>query len=256
MKKSAMWAAAFAAFALAVPAAPTARADGAPPADATAQITAAAAEVDAAVKAKDDGACVTAAKKLGGLYKSTTDAAAKATIVKGLCSIVKQAKLPSGRKTALDLLVASDDGVNVWKGLSSLYPKDDVEDPEKFNIEILKAIGLLHPDGAIDPLLTTFQKAKASDVASAAVTALGNYHKSKLRDHILEEVCKAGKNMIPSKSRTANPSADAQARWATISGPIGKALDTLTGTPKGDPVEWFKAVEEAKKNYAKLFAKD
>ena len=253
MKYSSWFVATAFAFALLPVAAPSVRADGTAPADVGAQITQANSEIDAAVKGKDDGAAVAAAKKLGGLYKGTTDASHKGLIVKELCNLVKQTKLPSARKTALDLLVETDDGANAWKSLAASYPKDDVDDPEKFNLEIIKAVGLLHPDGAIDELLESFKKAKAPDVSAAAVTALGNFHKSKRRYEILEEICKAGKNMIPSRGAGKNPSAETQARWAAVSGAIGKSLDTLTGNPVGDPTEWFKKVDEAKKDMKKLF---
>ena len=254
MKFSIPWVTALAVLAIALPSRRVPLADAAPPADAAgADVAAAVVELEAAVKAKDDGAAAAAAKKVGGLYKGATDASVKTTIVKELCSLVKATKLPTARKTALDLLVATEDGATVWKGLASQYPKDDVDDPEKFNLEIIKAVGLLHPEGAIDLLLETYRKAKALDVSSAGITALGNYHKSKRRFEIFEEIVKAGKNMIPSRGGGKNPGAETQARWATMGGAIGKALDALTGNSIGDPTAWFKKADEAKKDYKSLF---
>ena len=228
--------------------------DGTPPADAAAQVKVAQADLDTAVKAKDDGAVATAAKKLGGLFGATTDAAVKGSIAKDLCQVVKQAKLPSGRKAALEALVATDDGATAWKsGLAGLYPNNDADDPEKFNLEIVGAVGALHPEGAIDTLIETFRKGKQADLAAKAVSALGNYHKSKWREQILEEIYKAGKNMVPSRAPGKNPSAEAMARWGAIGQAIGKALDTLTGTSMGNPEEWFKKIDEAKKQYKGLF---
>jgi 2-succinyl-5-enolpyruvyl-6-hydroxy-3-cyclohexene-1-carboxylate synthase len=117
----------------------------------------------------------------------------------------------------------------------------------------VKAIGALHPDAAIDRLLETYQKAKQLDLAAEAVLALGNYKSSKRREYILVEVVKTGKNMVPSKSTSKNPSPETQARWSQVSPAIGKCLDNLTGEKVGDPQEWFKRVDEAKKNLKSLF---
>lgn len=230
-----------------------ARADGPAP-DAAAQITQTLLELDTALKAKDQAAATTAIKKLPALYKGTTEGPLRTTIAKDLAGVVKQTKLPDLRRTALDALVETEDGVTAWKGLQGAYPKDDVEDTERFNCEVVKAVGALHPDGAVDLLIETFKKGKQAELSAAAVTALGNYHKSKRRESILEEVVKAGKNMVPARgSGGKNPGPEAQARWAAVGSALGKALDTLTGTTVGDPQEWFKKVDEAKKNLKGLF---
>ena len=56
--------------------------DATPPADPAAKVTAALAEIDAAVKAKDDAAVVGAVKKLPPLFKDNTDAAVRTKIAK------------------------------------------------------------------------------------------------------------------------------------------------------------------------------
>ena len=230
-----------------------ARAADAPASDATSQLKAVVAELDTAMKAKDESAVTVAVKKIPPLYKGTTDAAARGSAAKELGAVIKSAKMTSASKAALDALVETEDGKEAWKVLQSAYPADDLEDETRWNVDIVKAIGALHPDGAIEKLLESFKKGKQADFAAAAVTALGNYKTSKQRQTILVEIVKAGKNMVPSRSSSKNPSPEAQARWGTLSGPIGKALDTLTGDSVGDPVEWFKKVDEAKTNLKSLF---
>lgn len=234
-------------------AAPAVRAADAPATDATSQLKAAVTELDTAMKAKDESAVTVAVKKIPPLYKGTTDSAARAAAAKELGAVVKSTKMTSARKDALDALVETEDGKEAWKVLQTAYPADDLEDETRWNVDIVKAIGALHPDGAIEKLLESFKKGKQADFAAAAVTALGNYKTSKQRQAILMEIVKAGKNMVPSRSSSKNPSPEAQARWGTLSGPIGKALDTLTGDTVGDPVEWFKKVDEAKTNLKSLF---
>jgi hypothetical protein len=58
--------------------------------------------------------------------------------------------------------------------------------------------------------------------------------------------------MVPSVGSKAI-SQETQARWAEISPKIGKALDKLTGTMIGDPRDWFRKVDEAKKNLKGFF---
>lgn len=246
--------------ALAAPLSCVRPAHAAPPAaepatDAASQVKAILLEMDTALKAKDEGAITTAAKKLPPLYKSTQDGALRASIAKGLGAVVKQNKMTTARGAALDALVETEDGKEAWKAIQSAYPADDVEDQERWNVEFVKAVGLLHPDAAIDRLLETFMKAKQADFAGAAVTALGNYNTSKQRERILTEIVKAGKNMVPSRSSSKNPSPEASARWGVLSEKIGKALDMLTGDSVGDPVEWFKKFEDGKKNIKAMFKK-
>lgn len=234
---------------------PSARAEppAAPATDAVSQVKALLVDLDAAVKAKDEGAIVKAAKALPALFKSTQDGAMRTSIAKALGGVVKQNKMTTARGAALAALVETEDGKEAWKVLQGVYPADDVEDSERWNVEIVKAIGLLHPDGAIEKLLETFRKAKQDDLAATAVTALGNYGKSKQREMVLTEIVKAGKNMVPSQGQGKNPSPETRARWATLSERIGKALDQLTGDSVGDPVEWFKKYDAGKKNIKAMF---
>jgi|GEM_PF-2261779 len=224
-----------------------------PAADAATQLKAVVAEVDVAMKAKDESAVTVAAKKVPPLYKATTDGGARSAAAKGLASVVKSTKMTSARKDALDALVETEDGKEAWKHLQSAYPADDLEDETRWNVDIVKAVGALHPDGAIEKLIESFKKGKQPDFSAAAVLALGNYKTSKQRQAILVEIVKAGKNMVPSRSASKNPSPEAQARWGVLNGAIGKALDTLTGDTVGDSVEWFKKVDEAKTNLKALF---
>ncbi len=232
-------------FALLSPLAVTARADDAAT-DAASQIKALIAEFEAGVAEKDDAKLSAAAKKAPGLYKSTTDQAIRGPLLKPLLSLVKQTKYVSARSAALKAIIETEDTKEGGKALMSVYPKDDVEDNERFNVEIVRGIGILHPDSAIPALLETFKKAKQHELAAEAVTALGNYRKSKQRETVLEDIYKAGKNMVPSRGGGKNPSPETQARWGAIGSAIGKALDTLTGDNVGDPNEWFKRIGDAK----------
>ncbi|MCC7138782.1 MAG: hypothetical protein IT460_10205 [Planctomycetes bacterium] len=230
-----------------------ARAEDAPATDAVGQIKALIAEIDAAEKAKDEGALSSAVKKAPPLYKGTQDSAAKSSLMKAVAGVVKQSKMTTARKDAMAALVETEDGKEAWKHIQSAYPDDDAEDETRWNVDFVKALGALHPDAAIDRLLDTFRKAKQNDLSAAAVMACGGYHKSKQRERILEEIVKAGKNMAPARSTTKNVSQEQQARWAAIEGPIGKALDQLTGDAVGNAAEWFKRFDENKKNVKALF---
>ena len=221
--------------------------------DTAAEITATLTALDTALSAKDESNANAAIKKLPGLYKGTADKAVQASIAGKLGKAVKQKAVPGVRKNALDALVETDDGPTAWSGLKGAYPDNDVEDAERFNVEIVKAIGALHPEGAVDQLLETFRKAKQTDLAGQAALALGNYHKSKRRVEILEELIKTGKLLKPGQSTTKSISPEAQAKWTALSAPLGKALDTLTGQTIGDPIDWFKKYDESKKNVKALF---
>ncbi len=236
--------------------APAAQAEppaAAPATDALSEVKALLLELDTAVKAKDEGAIVRAAKALPPLYKSTQDGAARTSIAKALGGVIKQNKMTTARGAALTALVETEDGKEAWKAIQGAYPADDVEDSERWNVDFVKAVGLLHPDAAIEKLLETFRKAKQVDLSAAAVAALGNYGKSKQRELILTEIVKAGKNMVPSRSSSKNASPESTARWGALSQPIGHALDQLTGDTVGDPVEWFKKYDEGKKNIKAMF---
>ena len=224
----------------------------APSPEVIAKINAGLAELDAAVKSKDDAAVTAVVKKMSGYFKDG-DAALKGRIAKELGDLVKQTKMPTSRSEALKALVDTGDGAIAWKGLAGAYPADDVEDKDNFNSEIVKAVGDLHPEAAIDKLITTFQKAKQAELAAAAAQALGGYHKSKRREAILEELVKSGKNMMPAKSKSQNPSPETIKRWGVVGQGVGKGLDNLTGTTVGDPGEWFKKYDESKKNVKALF---
>ena len=234
--------------------APARAGDAAPPSpEVTAKITAGITELETAVKAKDDAAATAAIKPMAGFFKDA-DPALKARIAKELGDLVKQTKLATTRGEALKALVDTGDGATAWKGLAAAYPADDVEDKENFNAEIVKGVGELHPEAAIDKLITTFEKAKQPELSAAAAMALGNYHKSKRREAIFEEMIKAGKNMVPAAGGKSNTiSEDAQKRWGVVGSGIGKGLDNLTGTTVGDPKEWFKKYDAAKKNVKSLF---
>jgi hypothetical protein len=228
--------------------------DAAPANDAASLTKALVAEIDAAEKAKDATAIAAATKRAAPLYRSTQDPALRASIVKSLGSVLKNEKIDLvGRKAALTAILETEDSTNGWKALSAAYPPNDSEDASKFDEEIVKGVGLLHPDAAIERLLETFQKAKQGRLSAAAATALGNYKKSKKREHILLEMAKAGRNMVPSQSKTANVSKEAQARWQEVAPALALAFDTLTGEKLNDPIEWFKRIDEAKKNLKSLF---
>jgi hypothetical protein len=218
----------------------------APATDAASQIKALIAEIDAAMVEKDDAKLSSAAKKAPTLYKSTTDQAVRGPLLKSLVALVKQTKYASARSAALKALIETEDSKEAGKALMAVYPKDDVEDNERFNVAIVNGIGALHPDSAIPTLLETYKKAKQNELAAEAVLALGNYHKSRQRETVLEEIYKIGKNMVPSRAPGKNPSPEVQARWGVMAPAIGKALDMLTGDTVGDPTEWFKRINDAK----------
>jgi hypothetical protein len=232
-----------------------ARAADAPPTanDAAAQVKAALAAIEAAETAKDEAALSAAIKPIAPLYKSTQDEALKGSMMSALGKVVKQAKMTTARGDALKTMIATEDGKEAWKAIQGDYPSNDSEDATHWDLTFLGALHDLHPDGAIDKLLESFQKGKHAEFAAAAVAALGGYHKSKQREDILEKIVKTGKIIAPSRAPGKVPTADAQGRWATISAAVGKALDELTGSKIGDTTDWFRKVDEAKKNYKQFF---
>jgi len=221
-------------------------APAAPATDAASVINGLIAEIDAGMKDKDDAKMSAAAKKAATAYKSTADQAVRGPLLRALIGLVKQSKYQSARRAALTAIVETEDSKEGTKVLLTVYPKNDVEDTERFNCDVVKAIGALHADSAIDMLLESFQKAKQPDLAAEAVIALGNYHKSKQRERIVDELCKAGKNMVPSRGHGKRVSPEVQARWSAIGGPLGKAFDMLTGDAVGSVDEWFKKIDAAK----------
>ena len=224
---------------------------GDPTEDPNAPAKALLAEIAAAKK--DDVALKTALDKVAPLYKSTKDAAIRASFAGELGRALKADKMFESRKAALKALVEIEDPKVGWKEIGGVYPADDSEDPEKWDVEIVKAVGAIHPDGAIQKLLQTFQKAKIADLAGAAVTALGNYHSSQRRVAIRGEIVKISKLLVPSRSANKNPSAETTARWSTLEPLIAKALDALTGQTVGTVNGWFTKVDESKKNLKALF---
>jgi hypothetical protein len=232
---------------------PRAEAADAAAADGAAALKSAAAEVDAAVKAKDDAAGGAAAKKIPPLYKGTTDAGARTAAAKALGSAVKNAKLAGGRKEALAALVETEDGKEGWKTLQGAYPADDAVDETMFNAEIVKAIGTFHQDAAIDRLLETYKKAKQAELSAGAVTALGGYHTSKQRERILVDIVKTARNLAPGTTRDKAASPEATERWKTVGEATAAALDALTATKGGSAADWMKRVDEAKGNLKSLF---
>jgi hypothetical protein len=234
--------------------APARAADVDPAVAAAANLKAAAAELDAAVKAKDEAAVGAAAKKISGLYKDTEDAAARAAAAKALAGAIKNPKVGGARSEALAALVETEDAKEGGKALLSAYPADDVFDETKFNAEIVKALAHFHPEPAIDRLLETFKKAKQAELSAAAVTALGGYNASKQREKILAEVVKIAKNLQPGSTKDKAASPEAMERWGIIGGAIGPALDKLTNTRVGDTKAWIKKVDETKGSLKSLFA--
>jgi hypothetical protein len=223
--------------------------------DAATQADAVVKEIEAGLAAKDEAAIMAAVKKVSPIYKSTQDNAIQGRLMGALGKVAKQSKMTGARKDAYTEMVATEDGKAAWRQIASSYPADDLDDPTRWNCEYVGFVGALHPEdqGAIDKLLESFKKGKSAEFAAKAVEALGKYHKSKKREAIFEEIVKAGKNMVPSRSASKAPSPEAQARWQTVGEGIGKALDELTGTKIGSPTDWFKKADEAKKNYKQFF---
>lgn len=243
------------ALALMVPAAGRVAADAPVPevaTDAASQIKAVLAEITSGMTEGDDAKMSSAAKRAPVLYKSTTEQAIRGPLLTALGGLVKQSKFASARRSALQAIVETEDSKEAWKVLSKVYPKDDVEDTERFNCDIVKAVGDLKIDAAIDTLLTTFKKAKQAELAAEAASSLGKFHTSKQRVRVLEETCKLGKLMVPSSNKQKSASPEEQARWGAIAPSLGKAFDALTGDSVGDPNEWFKRIDDSK-DLKKLF---
>jgi hypothetical protein len=255
---AAVLAAAFCAASLAGGAAP-ARVWAEPPGeDVNEPLKTALAQAAAAKTAKDDTALAKAISAIPPALKKANDPALKNTALAEMGKALKGGeKMNGSRRAALESLQEFEDGKLAWKEISGVYPADDAgdptSDPDHWAVEVVKAVGALHPDGAIDKLLETFQKAKVVELSAAAVTSLGNYHASKQRERILEEMVKAAKLMVPARTPTKNASQDLMARWAVLEPAVAKALDALTGQTVGSATQWFTKVDEAKKNVKSLF---
>ncbi len=212
-------------------------------------------DLEKALKDGDEDAANAALCRVPELYRVITwgPHASPSKALQPLADAVRQTKFARIRPTALQALFDTRDGENAWKVLKSAYPKDNVEDASKFNVEVVKAVGTLHPEAAVDTLLLTLRSAKQAEMSVGAALALGKYHTSKQRERILGEVVKTAKTLNPAGDGKTKVTPEAQARWDAIHGPIGKGLDELTGTTVGDAVEWIKKVDDAKGNLKSLF---
>ena len=136
--------------------------------------------LEAAKVARDNAAWAVALAEVGGLWEAADEADKK-----GLASAVGQgvkAKDEAVQLASIQAFAATKDGEAAWKGgLKSALPDAKTEVAAVPELRALEALRELHPDGAVQPLLALFEKAKDPKVSAAALGALGGYERSKQR---------------------------------------------------------------------------
>jgi hypothetical protein len=222
-----------------------ARARAEEPADPAAACKALVGEMARAREKADDAALAAALGKAGAVYKSVKDPALQEAVRREIGASLKNAKMPLSRQAALPALVATGDSEHAWRALSPVFPPAETLIAEPWDVAVVDAAGTLHPEGAIQPLLLLFEKAKDPKLSAAAVNALGSYRGSRQRVRILVSVVEEGKKMVPPTGRR-RPDPAVNDRWQAVSPAIASALDRLTGQAIGDARQWFQRVDDTK----------
>lgn len=220
-----------------------------PPAKTPAQTLAE--ELDAAKAAKDEAKWAEGLKRIAALYPNATEAD-KSLLMQAAGAGLK-AKSDTVQIAALDAMVGSKDGDAAWKaGLRSELPDEKEETAKTFAFRAIAAVKDLHPDAAIQPLLTLLRKAKDPKVAAKSMEALGSYERSKQRAMVLEELVKVIRGAMPSRSATKRSAATP--KWTEMDPLVVPTLNALTGHTISDLGTWLKFIDEdGKKKPETLF---
>jgi len=210
------------------------------------------AKLEAAKTARDNAAWTSALGEVGGLWEAADEAdttALGSAVGQGL-----KAKDEGVQLAAIQSFTATKDGELAWKsGLKGALPDAKTETAAVAELRAVEALKELHPDGAVQPLLLLFEKAKDPKVPAAALTALGAYERSKQRVAILEALVKTIRNSMPSPASSSKPAGTPTPRWTEMEPNVIPALNALTGQKVTDLAAWIKLYDDNKKKPAALF---
>ncbi len=206
--------------------------------------------IEAFRKSKDHTGWSTALKQIKALYPRAEEQERR-KLLTALGTGLK-AKVLSVQQAALAVLVELDDADPSWKyALKRAIPDEKAEVPGPLDVDYLRALYALHPDGAIDTLLFLMKKAKSPVLAAGALRVLGAYELSKRRVEVLEELVKILIANAPGRSRKGSRGSD---RFLAMATQIAAALNDLTGQTFGLK-QWGPIWKEHKKQPQKLFVR-
>ncbi len=212
------------------------------------------AKLEAAKVARDNAAWTAALAEVGGLW-GACDEANKKALATAVGHALK-AKDEGVQIAAIQAFVSTKDGEAAWKGgLKGALPDAKTEAAAVPELRALEALKDLHPDGAVQPLLALFEKAKDPKVSAAALGALGGYERSKQRVAILEALIKNLRLAMPSAGggQSGKNAAPPTPRWTEMEPHVLPTLNGLTAQKVGDLAAWLLLYEENKKKPAALF---
>ncbi|MDJ0975901.1 MAG: hypothetical protein QNJ98_15690 [Planctomycetota bacterium] len=154
------------------------------------------------------------------------------------------------KQTALKAILDTEDGDVAWKeALRRVFPKVEAETPGTWDVEVLKAVYVLRPDGAIDPLLKLMKKAKSPQLAAGGLRVLGAYERSKKRVYVLKELAEIVVANAPGRSRKGSRGSD---RFWAMATQLEATLNELTGQ-SFKLKDWGPVWKENKKHPERLF---
>lgn len=156
------------------------------------------------------------------------------------------------KQTALRAIVETEDAEVAWKeALRRVFPEIESKTPGTWDVEVLKAVYALRPDGAIDSLLKLMKKGKSPQLAAGALRVLGAYERSPRRVYVLESLAQIVIANAPGRSRRGRGRV-ASDRFLAMATQLEATLNELTGQSL-KLADWGPAWKEHKKHPERLF---
>jgi hypothetical protein len=225
-----------------------------------AEVKALADKIEEVRKAGDVSAMRAEVKKAAEMHNGLEDAAARGDLQDAIGKVLKDKKASDARLAAADALGTLNDHKGAWKQLKSAMPDVKAETAEPLDLAVLKAVGTVADEGAIDQLLELALKAKDRGIARDAAGALAGYtgaSKAK-KVKILEGLFEIGQRIKPSggggSGKAVSP--EASARWQEVAPALGKSLNAITARNIGTWEEWEVLFKDNKKTLAKLLPEE
>lgn len=185
------------------------------------------------------------------MHNALEDKGLKSKLQKELGAALKDKKLADAHKVIVKALSELDDAKGAFKQLKKHLPNPKKEEVPEIQLDALRAVAVLAPDGALKQLLDIAEKAKHRPSAIEAINALGHYGKSKKRTMVLEELIKLVMRFMPPRGQQVG--VETQKRWEELAPPLVNALNRLTGQKIRDPNEWITMWRDNKKRPNDLF---
>ncbi len=156
------------------------------------------------------------------------------------------------KQTALKAITDTGDSDVAWKeALKKVFPKIESTTPGTWDVEVLRAIYVLRPNRAIDPLLKLMKKGKSPELAAGGLRVLGAYERSRRRVYVLEELVQILVANAPGWGRRGRGSRGSDRFWAMAT-QLEATLNELTGQSLKLKA-WGPVWKEHKKHPEKLF---